>query len=90
MQTIAETCVRFDAAHQLGFGDRSTHVSYLNFVTTHTAVPLLHSHLRGFCRRGTSNTALHRKLGLHRNLLAQVSHVNHRALARSAATRSCG
>ena len=33
MQTIAETCVRFDAAHlrihQLGFGDRCTHVSYL-------------------------------------------------------------
>ena len=32
MQTIAETCVRFDAAHlsvNFSFGDRCTHVSYL-------------------------------------------------------------
>ena len=29
MQTIAETCVRIAFIHQLGFGDRCTHVSYL-------------------------------------------------------------
>ena len=54
MQNIAETCVRFDAApfiHQLGFGDRGTHVSYLNswcsmhFKMSHCAIVVLKSQI---------------------------------------------
>ena len=39
MQSIAETCVRFDGAHihQLGFGDRGTHVYYLKVGSTASA-----------------------------------------------------
>ena len=49
-------------------------VLFITTIFSYTAVPLLHSHPRGFCGRGTSDTAL---LWLHRSLPTRFSHIHY-------------